>query len=305
MGIDSWIVAADEAGIAHLIGCARALGGRVGAIVTGGRGLADAIAAGDVDEVEWIPTSDARPAEAFAHEVGALAARTPRVLLGGRHGPERVLLAAAAAALDAPVFTGVEEVGVREGALTVRHEVAGGAAEETLRIEGPAALVLDGGGACAEHGEPAPVEEVDAGPGAIQVVESQSAGAQADLASAKRVVGVGRGFAKQQDLDLARDFADAIGAEVACTRPLAEGLGWFPRESYIGISGQHIAPRLYVALGTSGQLQHMDGVHGAQTIVAVNSDPKAPIAKESDYLLVGDLYQVVPALTAALAAAHA
>lgn len=300
MAIDSWIVVAGEAGIAHLIGCARTLGGRVGVIAAGSRDLAEQIAAGDVDEVAWFPTTDARPAEAFAQEVGAFARRTPRALLGGRHGPERVLLAAAAAALDAPVFAGVDDVGEQDGALTVRHQVAGGAAEETVAVDGPAALVLDGGGVPQPQGEPAPIEEVDAGPGGIQVIESHGGGAEVDLGSAKRVVGVGRGLKRKEDLHLVTELAAALHGDVACTRPLAEGLEWLPRDLYLGISGQHIAPRLYIAVGVSGQLQHMDGVHGAQTIVEINTDPKAPIVKESDYVLAGDLYALVPALTAAL-----
>ena len=91
-----------------------------------------------------------------------------------------------------------------------------------------------------------------------------------------------------------------MGGELACSRPLAEGVDWLPKERYIGISGQHIAPELYVAVGISGQLQHMVGVRDAGVIVAVNSDKNAPVFGQCDYGVVGDLYQVVPALTAAL-----
>ena len=96
------------------------------------------------------------------------------------------------------------------------------------------------------------------------------------------------------------DLAGALGGELACSRPLAEGVDWLPKERYIGISGQHIAPDLYVAVGISGQLQHMVGVRDAKVIVAVNSDKAAPIFTQCDYGIVGDLYDVVPALTAAL-----
>ena len=95
-------------------------------------------------------------------------------------------------------------------------------------------------------------------------------------------------------------FAKAAKAEVACSRPLAEGLNWLGKDRYIGISGQHIAPQLYFAIGISGQLQHMAGVRGAETIVAINSDPEAPVFKDADYGLVGDLYEIVPAITGAL-----
>jgi len=95
-------------------------------------------------------------------------------------------------------------------------------------------------------------------------------------------------------------FAKAAKAEVACSRPLAEGLNWLGKDRYVGISGQHIAPQLYFAIGISGQLQHMAGVRGAETIVAINSDPEAPVFKDADYGLVGDLYEIVPAITGAL-----
>jgi electron transfer flavoprotein alpha subunit len=81
---------------------------------------------------------------------------------------------------------------------------------------------------------------------------------------------------------------------------VAEGLDWLGKERYIGSSGQHISPQLYLAIGISGQLQHMVGVHGAETIVAINSDPNAPVFQDADYGIVGDLYKIVPAITGAL-----
>ena len=121
-----------------------------------------------------------------------------------------------------------------------------------------------------------------------------------NLAAADVVVGAGRGFAEEDQLGLARDLAAKIGAEMACTRPLAEGSGWMPTESYIGVSGQMLSPKVYVGIGTSGQMQHMVGVNRAGAIFAVNKDKNAPIFKQCDYGLVGDLNTVLPALSAAL-----
>ena len=106
--------------------------------------------------------------------------------------------------------------------------------------------------------------------------------------------------AEPLELGLARDLAAKIGAEMACTRPLAEGSGWMPTESYIGVSGQMLSPKVYVGIGTSGQMQHMVGVNRAGAIFAVNKDKNAPIFKQCDYGLVGDLNTVLPALSAAL-----
>lgn len=122
-----------------------------------------------------------------------------------------------------------------------------------------------------------------------------------NLAAADVVVGAGRGFAEEDQLGLARDLAAKIGAEMAWHPPrLAEGSGWMPTESYIGVSGQMLSPKVYVGIGTSGQMQHMVGVNRAGAIFAVNKDKNAPIFKQCDYGLVGDLNTVLPALSAAL-----
>ena len=120
-----------------------------------------------------------------------------------------------------------------------------------------------------------------------------------NLAEAVRVVGVGRGFVEEDELGLARDLAAAMEAEVACTRPIAEFFKWLPEELYLGISGQVIKPQVYVAAGVSGQAQHVYGVRDAKVIVSVNKDENAPMFQMSDYYIVGDIKEVLPALTAA------
>ncbi|MEO3988476.1 electron transfer flavoprotein subunit alpha [Pseudocitrobacter cyperus] len=121
-----------------------------------------------------------------------------------------------------------------------------------------------------------------------------------DLSKAKRVVGVGRGLVAQDDLAMVRELAAALGAEVGCSRPIAEGENWMERERYIGVSGVLLKSDLYLALGISGQIQHMVGGNGAKVIVAINKDKNAPIFSYADYGLVGDIYKVVPSLIAHL-----
>lgn len=121
-----------------------------------------------------------------------------------------------------------------------------------------------------------------------------------NLQGADVVVGCGRGFAEEADLQMARDLAAKTGGELACTRPLTEGVDWFPREAYLGVSGQMVAPKAYFALGISGQMQHMVGVAKAGTIIAVNKDKNAPVFKQCDLGYVGDLKAVLPALVEAL-----
>ena len=121
-----------------------------------------------------------------------------------------------------------------------------------------------------------------------------------DLTKSDVVVAAGRGFAEEADLGLARDLCDKIGAGLGCSRPLAEGVNWMPTETYIGVSGLMLAPKAYVGVGISGQMQHMVGVKSAGAVFAINKDKNAPIFKQCDYGLVGDLKTVLPALVAAL-----
>jgi electron transfer flavoprotein alpha subunit len=120
-----------------------------------------------------------------------------------------------------------------------------------------------------------------------------------DLSQAERIVAVGRGIKGQEHLALAQQLAQAMGAEMAASRPICDA-GWLPMDRQIGSSGQTVAPKLYVALGISGAIQHLVGMKGSRTIVAINKDPEAPIFEIADYGITGDLFEVVPALIAEL-----
>ncbi|MGD0356486.1 MAG: electron transfer flavoprotein subunit alpha/FixB family protein [Terracidiphilus sp.] len=124
-----------------------------------------------------------------------------------------------------------------------------------------------------------------------------------DLGAAQRIIGVGRGIKDAANLPLVQELAAALDAELGASRPICDN-GWLPMERQIGSSGQTIAPRLYIALGISGAIQHLVGIKGSQCVVAVNKDPGAPIFEAADYGIVGDLLEVVPALTEAVKAAR-
>jgi electron transfer flavoprotein alpha subunit len=122
-----------------------------------------------------------------------------------------------------------------------------------------------------------------------------------DLASAPLIVSVGRGIKEAGNLPLVQELADALGAELAASRPICDS-GWLPMERQVGSSGQTVSPKLYLAIGISGAIQHLVGMKGSQCIVAINKDPEAPIFEVADYGIVGDLFEVVPALTEAIKA---
>jgi electron transfer flavoprotein alpha subunit len=120
-----------------------------------------------------------------------------------------------------------------------------------------------------------------------------------DLTQADRIVSVGRGIKGQEHIALAQQLAQALGAEIAASRPICDA-GWLPMDRQVGSSGQTVAPKLYLALGISGAIQHVVGMKGARTIVAVNKDAEAPIFEIADYGIVGDLFEIVPAIINAL-----
>jgi electron transfer flavoprotein alpha subunit len=151
----------------------------------------------------------------------------------------------------------------------------------------------------AERGS-AQVEKVEAAqPPALRITPHevfQEAKQAVDLSQAEVIVAIGRGIKEQKNVTIAEDLAKALGGELAASRPICDN-GWLPLERQIGSSGQTVAPKLYIALGISGAIQHIVGMKGARTIVAINKDVEAPIFEIADYGIVGNLFDVVPALT--------
>ena len=147
---------------------------------------------------------------------------------------------------------------------------------------------------------PAPVETVNAkvDTAAIRTRPHEwfkEAKQAVDLTQAEIIVSVGRGIKEQKNIDLAKQLADSLGGELAASRPICDS-GWLPMDRQVGSSGQTVAPKLYLALGISGAIQHIVGMKGSRTIIAVNKDAEAPIFEIADYGVVGNLFDVVPAL---------
>jgi electron transfer flavoprotein alpha subunit len=215
-----------------------------------------------------------------------------------------------AARLERALVTDCVGIKAHDGGRAFTRPIFQGKLNADVVAEGPAphlvtiqigAFKLD---ALKKGGQSAPVRAVDAAvdPAAIrQKPEApfKEARQAVDLSQAERIVSVGRGIKGPEGLPMVQALADALGAEVAASRPICDA-GWLPMERQVGSSGQTVAPKLYLALGISGAIQHLVGMKGAKTIVAINKDPDAPIFEVADYGIVADLFDVVPALTTAL-----
>ena len=148
---------------------------------------------------------------------------------------------------------------------------------------------------------PAPVETVQAEipDGAIRNKPQEvfkEAKQAVDLTQAEIIVAVGRGIKEQKNIEIAKQLAEAMGGELAASRPICDS-GWLPMDRQIGSSGQTVAPKLYLALGISGAIQHLVGMKGSRSIIAVNKDAEAPIFEIADFGVVGNLFEIVPPLT--------
>ena len=217
----------------------------------------------------------------------ALAARLGRVLVGD-----------VTAIGDGPIFTRQ----LMQGRLSGNYKPSG---------SGPCLISVQSGAFRAEAAESGAAEittftpNIEASQIRTKPGEPFRGSAQTvDLGSAQLIVAVGRGIREADNLSLVQDLAAAFGAEIAASRPICDN-GWLPIERQVGSSGQTVAPKLYLAVGISGAIQHLVGMKGSQCIVAINKDAEAPIFEVADYGIVGDLFEVVPALTEAIKTAKA
>ncbi|MFC7132569.1 MULTISPECIES: electron transfer flavoprotein subunit alpha/FixB family protein [Salinibaculum] len=209
---------------------------------------------------------------------------------------------AVASRLDLPLVTDAVALDVDDG-LTVTRELYSGKAEGELDVAGERAVVTIRGGEwpAADGTGEAPIDsfDVDVDESAVRstVTGFQEVGAgDVDITDADVLVSVGRGIEEEDNLDIIEDLADALGATVSASRPIVDN-GWLPKDRQVGQSGKVVTPDVYIAIGISGAVQHVAGMKGAETIVAINDDPSAPIYDIADYGIVDDLFDVVPALT--------
>jgi Electron transfer flavoprotein, alpha subunit len=301
-----WVFADKTSSLAGLCAGGRQLGEKVTAIVLGAEEEARQAVNWGADQVYWLgPKAADKMLEDYTCTIAALLERhRPELLLINASKRNKVVAGRLAAILGTSVVTDAMQFMISEdiGALEISHIVYGGLA---VRIEHPLsdiAIATVGNGVFIAENDSKRQGNIIAAPFVedncqLKLLECRVKDTESvDLPSAARVVSVGRGIGKEEGLEMVYELAKHLKAEVACTRPVAEEEKWMSPERYIGVSGAMIKPDMYLALGISGQIQHMTGVNGARVIIAVNKDLTAPIFEQSDYGLVGDLYKVVPAL---------
>ena len=211
----------------------------------------------------------------------------------------RLIAASIAAELEVAALTDPIEFSIEGNAVVCTRMMHGGVAIKTEKASLGSAIVITGSGLF-EQTELSASKEMRAlssDKDDITFISRRPSGVSSvDLSASKNIVGVGRGLGSAEALTLVREFANRIGGEIGCTRPVAEENKWMPKETYIGVSGKMLKPSLYVGIGLSGQIQHMIGVNKANTVFAINKDKNAPIFKQCDYGLVGDFNVVLPKL---------
>lgn len=314
-----WVFSEKPDLLAELIAGARPLAG-AGALVAlalGPRAAAEQAITYGADRVLWLgEAGPQRLVDDYLNTLhGLLEMQRPYLLIIGSTKQGRAIAGRLAARLDTTALTDVLEFSSTGGHLQGRHMIFGGGAVRVDQLsEGnsPPYLATVGSGVfhAQAAGAPPSTDAIEAVPfiepdWQVHLRESKPRPpAAANLPAAKRVVCSGRGLARQEDLSMVKELAGLLRAEMACTRPLAEGLDWLPRERYIGISGATVKPDLYLGVGVSGQVQHLIGMSSSRLVVAINKDQNAPIFASADYGIADDLYAVVPKLIEALKARH-
>ncbi|ELZ34387.1 electron transfer flavoprotein subunit alpha/FixB family protein [Halorubrum distributum] len=281
---------------------ADARGGDLHVAVVGGDvdGFAEDVNREGVDAIHAVDDGEEFDHNAYQAAVSTLADRIdagavvlPNSVNGLDYAP------ALAEDLGVPVVT--DAVGIEyDDGLTVTREMYGSKVETTVDVAGDRFVLTVRGGEWppAEGVGDATVEAAD-----VDIPESgarvtgfeEVGGGDVDIADADVLVSVGRGIEEEENLELVEELADALGATLSASRPIVDN-GWLPKNRQVGQSGKVVTPDVYIAVGISGAVQHVAGMKGSDTIIAINTDPNAPIFDIADYGIVGDLFDVVPEL---------
>ncbi|WP_224270344.1 electron transfer flavoprotein subunit alpha/FixB family protein [Haloprofundus salinisoli] len=264
-------------------------------------GFAENLNLAGVDTVHTVENGEEFNHDVYAGAVEALYADVePTVLLMPNSVNGLDYAPAVANALDLPLVSDAVDFDYDDG-LTATREMYGSKVETTVDVDAERVAVTIRGGewpAAVDAGD-AEISAFDYSPdgelGSRVLGFEEVAGGDVDITDADVLVSVGRGIEEEENLELVEELADALGATLSSSRPIVDA-GWLPPNRQVGQSGKVVTPDVYLAVGISGAVQHVAGMKGSDTIVAINTDPNAPIFDIADYGIVGDLFDVVPAL---------
>lgn len=291
---------------------ANGLGGRLLALVLGhelGR-IMEGLRDKGMDKILVVdePALNRNGAEAQSHVIAEVARQTaPRLLLLGYTLVGMELAPAIAAKLGAPALTNCVDIALREGSLVVTRPLFDGTMHAQIRLDdtAPVVVALQKGmtpsiPAAAKIAAVEPfhvdLQNLSFRSRLLEVIEEPASGIE--ISKAEIIVSVGRGIGDKEKLSIIQALADALGGVMACSRPVVD-VGWLARDRQVGASGKTVTPKVYIACGISGASQHLSGMTESRRIIAINKDANAPIFQVAHYGIVGDLFAIVPALTAA------
>lgn len=292
-----FVVSDDAAALNELVFGAKALAEKVTAIVFGD----ETAAVCGADAVLYAPVAEDGAPEDYAKAIAAEVKKEESAAVFVSNTIRgRALAGKIGVLLDTAVVTNPSAVAEENGALVCSRTVYGGMAVRKSSNTTPYTVVALNSGLweVAELPVCTNVAKLAGEPeGNIKRIgRTTKQEASVNLAVAKRIVDVGRGLANESDLEMVNKLAAVLGAEVGCSRPVAENNKWLPKASYMGITGTVVKPEMIFVMGCSGQVQHIGGINKSKVIIAVNKDKAAPIFKNCDFGVVGDMYKVVPAL---------
>lgn len=300
MSTSAWLIVGDVGHICGMVSSARKAADKVKMVIVGSEELSQLAAKSNPDHLVWYKAGEKIPAEALADEIADLIAKDPSEIILSLEDPvSRILWAKAAVKMDAAVVGTVFDVACEDGIKRAKRLIADDKSVKIVETKKVLAGIFNGDDTEPAAGEAEIVQAAaDASSSKMRFAEGseQIVTEKGGLKSAKRVVGVGYGVASKAELEMVKEFAAGIGAEVGCSLPVAKQLLWFEENRVVGITHNRIAPELYLALGVSGQPQHMSGVRDAKIVVGINTDPDAPIFQKCDYGVVGDVSKLLPVL---------
>ena len=219
---------------------------------------------------------------------------TPDLIIIGSTVTGREVAGIVSAELSTPAISEVNDISLDGGKILTSRFFYGGKSQ--LKERSSSKIVVVAPGICEASEKPGETEvsEIQLGESALKIVsKTQKNAGSVDIEKAQIIVSVGRGLGKKENLEKVEPFAKAIHAEIGGSRPVCLDYGWLSEDRQVGLSGKKVQPKIYIALGISGQIQHIAGMRNSKVVIAINKDKSAPIFEEADYGIVGDMFEVV------------